>query len=124
MIGVAKIGVAARRGGGGAPSVNPDFVIQVDTTQSGVTASDSIRLPLQIYGTYSGTIDWGDGNSDPLAYANYEHTYASGGTTVLDLDFLASDSHSVNIPDDGIRCSSDVYVSAATNITAITFFYS
>lgn len=51
-------------------------------------------------------------------------TNGSGGTTVLDIDFLASDSHSINIPDDGIRCSSDVYVSTATNITAMTFFYS
>jgi hypothetical protein len=45
------------------------------------------------------------------------------GSTVLDLDFVASDSHSVNIPDDGIRCQSDVYVSAFTNITAMTVFY-
>ena len=51
-------------------------------------------------------------------------TDGSGGSTVLDIDFLASDSHSVNIPDNGIRCSSDVFVSAATNVTAITFFYS
>jgi len=51
-------------------------------------------------------------------------TNGSGGATVLDIDFLASDSHSVNIPDDGIRCSSDVFVSVATNITAMTFFYS
>ena len=51
-------------------------------------------------------------------------TNGNGGDTVLDIDFLASDAHSINIPDDGIRCSSDVYVSAATNITAMTFFYS
>jgi len=51
-------------------------------------------------------------------------TDGNGGSTVLDIDFLASDSHSINIPDDGIRCSSDVYVSVATNITAMTFFYS
>jgi hypothetical protein len=51
-------------------------------------------------------------------------TNGNGGATVLDIDFLASDSHSINIPDDGIRCSSDVYVSVATNITAMTFFYS
>ena len=50
-------------------------------------------------------------------------TDANGGSTVLDLDFKASDSHSVNIPNDGIRCASDVYISAATNITAITVFY-
>jgi hypothetical protein len=46
----------------------------------------------------------------------------NGGATVLDLDFIASDSHSVNIPSDGIRVS-DIYVSALTNITAMTVFY-
>ncbi len=51
-------------------------------------------------------------------------TNGNGGDTVLDIDFLASDSHSINIPDDGIRCSTDVYVTTATNITAMTFFYS
>jgi len=51
-------------------------------------------------------------------------TNGNGGTTMLDIDFLASDSHSVNIPDDGIRFQSDVYVSTLTNIDAITFFYS
>jgi len=50
-------------------------------------------------------------------------TDGNGGSTVLDLDFVASDSHSVNIPDDGIRYQSDVYVSAFTNITAMTVFY-
>ena len=51
-------------------------------------------------------------------------TNGNGGDTVLDIDFLASDSHTINIPDDGIRCVSDVYVATATNITAMTFFYS
>jgi hypothetical protein len=51
-------------------------------------------------------------------------TDANGGSTVLDLDFLASDSHSVNIPDYGIRCASDVYVSTLINISALTVFYS
>lgn len=50
-------------------------------------------------------------------------TDGNGGTTALDIDFLASDSHSVNIPDEGIRCS-DIYVSVATNISAMTIFYS
>ena len=49
-------------------------------------------------------------------------TDGNGGSTVLDLDFIASDSHSVNIPSDGIRVS-DIYVSAFTNITAMTVFY-
>ena len=49
-------------------------------------------------------------------------TDGNGGSTVLDLDFIASDSHSVNIPSDGIRVS-DIYVSVLTNITAMTVFY-
>ena len=49
-------------------------------------------------------------------------TDGNGGSTVLDLDFIASDSHSVNIPSDGIRVS-DIYVSTFTNITAMTVFY-
>ena len=49
-------------------------------------------------------------------------TDGNGGSTVLDLDFIQSDSHSVNIPSDGIRVS-DIYVSAFTNITAMTLFY-
>jgi len=51
-------------------------------------------------------------------------TDGDGGATVLDIDFLASDSHSVNIPDDGVLFASDIYISAATNITAMTLFYS
>lgn len=51
-------------------------------------------------------------------------TDGDGGETLLDLDFLASDSHSVNIPDYGIRAQSDVYISAVTNISALTLFYS
>jgi len=49
-------------------------------------------------------------------------TDGNGGSTVLDLDFNASDTHSVNIPSNGIRVS-DIYISAFTNITAATVFY-
>ena len=51
-------------------------------------------------------------------------TDGNGGSTVVDLDFLASDSHSVNIPDEGLLFTSDIYVGTATNITAMTIFYS
>ena len=50
-------------------------------------------------------------------------TDGDGGSTVLDLDFSASSLHSVNIPNDGIRCSDDVYISAFTDCTAATIFY-
>jgi hypothetical protein len=51
-------------------------------------------------------------------------TDGNGGATVLDIDFLASDSHSVNIPDEGLLFTDDVYIATATNITAMTIFYS
>ena len=49
-------------------------------------------------------------------------TDGNGGATVLDLDFNASTTHSVNIPSNGIRVS-DINVSTLTNITAVTVFY-
>ncbi len=49
-------------------------------------------------------------------------TDGNGGSTVLDLDFNASTTHSVNIPAEGIRVS-DVHVSAFTAITAATVFF-
>jgi hypothetical protein len=51
-------------------------------------------------------------------------TDGNGGATILDLDFKADDTHSVNIPSDGILSTSDPYISAATNVTAMTVFYS
>ena len=49
-------------------------------------------------------------------------TDGNGGSTVVDLDFNASTTHSVNIPSNGIRVS-DIHVSVLTNIDAVTFFY-
>ena len=47
-------------------------------------------------------------------------TNASGGATVLDLDFNASDTHSVNIPAEGIKVS-DIFVSTVGITAADTF---
>ena len=49
-------------------------------------------------------------------------TDGNGGTTVLDLDFNASTTHSVNIPSNGIRVS-DIHVSTLTNIDAVSIFF-
>ena len=49
-------------------------------------------------------------------------TDGNGGSTVIDLDFNASTTHSVNIPSNGIRVS-DIHVSVLTDIDAVTFFY-
>ena len=51
-------------------------------------------------------------------------TDGSGGATLLDIDFEANDSHSVGIPDYGVRFQDDVYITAFTNIVAMTVFYS
>ena len=51
-------------------------------------------------------------------------TDGNGVSTILDIDFLASDSHSVNIPDEGLLFTSDIHVATATNVTALTLFHS
>jgi len=82
MIGVSHIGIAAYRGGGGGVPVSPNFVSTWDTTKVG-SASDTVVLPLLSGGTYSGTIDWGDGSTSALSYANRTHVYASGGVKTI-----------------------------------------
>ena len=49
-------------------------------------------------------------------------TDGSTGPTLLDLDFTNSDTHSVNIPADGIRFKDGVYVSAFNGLVAVTLF--
>ena len=79
MIGVAKIGTRASRGGAGTPP-NPDFVTVWNVASDGET----VTLPLKSGGTFSGTIDWGDGGAtDTLSYANRAHTYTSAGTYTI-----------------------------------------
>jgi surface protein len=98
MIGAFKIGVSAYRGGGGGTPPNPDFVSTWDTTQAG-SASNTVVLPLLVAGTYSGTIDWGDGNSDDLSYANRTHVYATTGVKTITITGTISGWQFNNIGD-------------------------
>lgn len=50
-------------------------------------------------------------------------TDGNGGATLLDLDFGANASDHVVTGGDGILASTDIYISAATNITGVTVFY-
>lgn len=50
-------------------------------------------------------------------------TDGDGGPTLLDLDFGANASHDITIGGDGILASSDLHISAATNISGVTVFY-
>ena len=73
-------------GGGGAPPPppSPDFISTWDTTKAG-SASNTVVLPLINGGAsaYSGTIDWGDGSTSVLSYANRTHVYATTGIKTI-----------------------------------------
>jgi len=62
------------------------------------------------------------------AAARLTITDGNGGTTVLDVDAhdagASGGTFTLEIPDTGIRCSSDVFIATATNVTALTVFYS
>jgi hypothetical protein len=69
---------------GGTPPSNLDFVSTWDTTKAG-SASNTVVLPLINGGAsaYSGTIDWGDGSTSVLSYANRTHVYATTGIKTI-----------------------------------------
>jgi surface protein len=94
------IGTAFRSSafGGETPPVNLDFVSTWDTTKAG-SASNTVVLPLLVAGTYSGTIDWGDGNSDDLSYANRTHVYATTGVKTITITGTISGWQFNNIGD-------------------------
>ena len=57
------------------PTLPPSFVSVWRTT----SAAESITLPYFAAGTYSGTIDWGDGSFSANSFTNITHTYAAAG---------------------------------------------
>ena len=61
------------------PSPPPSFISVWVTT----TPSESIILPYETTGSYSGTIDWGDGTTSINSYANRTHTYTTPGTYTI-----------------------------------------
>ena len=50
-------------------------------------------------------------------------TDGNGGETLFDADFTASTDGDLNIPQNGIRFDTGMWVSAITNITSVTLFY-
>lgn len=50
-------------------------------------------------------------------------TDGDGGATKFDIDLAASDTHHITLPGDGILFESDPFVSSATNVTGVTFFF-
>ena len=61
------------------PPVPPSFISVWVTT----SPSESIILPYESGGWYSGIIDWGDGTTSTNTYANRAHTYTTLGTYTI-----------------------------------------
>ena len=59
-----------------SPAVANPFV---SSWSAGTSYSNTISLPYLSGGTYTGTINWGDGNISANTFANRTHTYASSG---------------------------------------------
>ena len=55
------------------------------TSTWAVTAGETITLPYEVAGTYSGTIDWGDSSTSTNSYDNRTHTYAGAGTYTISI---------------------------------------
>lgn len=51
-------------------------------------------------------------------------TDGNGGATTVDVDLVASTTHNVYVPEEGVLFASDIYVATATNISAATLFWS
>lgn len=51
-------------------------------------------------------------------------TSGSGGATKIDLDFGTAGTHDIFVPGNGVLFEADPYVSTATNVTAMTVFWS
>ena len=85
--------VTATNAVGSTPATSNALTIQnFFTTEWTTTAlSESIELPyLDVVGTYSGTIDWGDGTTEDNIYANRSHVYATAGTYTVVINGVVS----------------------------------
>jgi surface protein len=82
------------------PTPLPSFISTWTTT----SPSESITLPYETTGTYSGTIDWGDGIITTNSYSNRIHTYTTPGTYTITItgvlngwSFLIDGTNAYNI---------------------------
>jgi surface protein len=80
--------VTATNGVGSTPATSNAVQVQNFFTTQWTTTGilETITLPYSNGGTYSGTIDWGDGNTSANSYANRTHTYATAGTYTVIID--------------------------------------
>ena len=97
--------VTATNAAGSTPATSNALEIQnVFTTEWTTTASsETIELPYN-GGTYSGTIDWGDGNTDSNDGNITAHTYATAGTytVIIEGDCIGWDFYETPVGKDYI----------------------
>lgn len=60
-----------------------EMVFDTNNISAGSTANNQVALPYSVSGTYTGTINWGDGDVTSNTYANRTHTYASPGVYTI-----------------------------------------
>ena len=80
--------VTATNAGGSTPATSNALEIQnlFTTTWTTNNLFESITLPYTASGTYTGTIDWGDGNTDVNDGTVTTHTYTASGTYTVIID--------------------------------------
>jgi len=85
--------VTATNAGGSTPATSNAVQVQnFFTTEWTTTASsETITLPYSGVGSYTGTIDWGDGNTDVNDGTVTTHTYATAGTYTVVINGLISE---------------------------------
>jgi surface protein len=81
--------VTATNALGSTPSTSNTLTIPTYSTAFtstwAVTAGETITLPYEAAGTYSGTIDWGDSTTSVNSYDNRTHTYVGAGTYTISI---------------------------------------
>ena len=78
ILGVKKIAISIT-----APLPPPP--VYFTTTWTTTAPNQTITLPYDAAGTYSGSIDWGDSSTDVNSFANSSHTYALAGTYTVQI---------------------------------------
>tara|TARA_R110000765_G_scaffold167891_1_gene273013 strand:+ start:470 stop:1240 length:771 start_codon:yes stop_codon:yes gene_type:complete len=80
---VLRLGQSLCSSGGGAPAIDLDFVITVDTTIAGSSGVGVMNLASAVADAWDCDIDWGDGTSDTGVTSAPSHTYSSAAVYTI-----------------------------------------
>jgi surface protein len=73
-------------GTGNTPTFLTTFVSRWNVVNNG----DTIILPYEVSGSYTGSIDWGDGTITTNSYSNRGHVYTNSGTYTIKINGVIS----------------------------------